>query len=115
MAQRSAPFTEKARRPFLPLPFSAVAARSESWCHVFRLPNYMNPLSQLPIHIFADGADLSGVRELAALPWIRGLTTNPTLLRKAGVRDYEAFAREALAAMSGRPVSFEVLAGDLPG
>lgn len=75
----------------------------------------MNPLSQLPIHLFADGADLAGVRELAALPWIRGLTTNPTLLRKAGVRDYEAFAREALAAMSGRPVSFEVLAGDLAG
>jgi transaldolase len=73
----------------------------------------MNPLVQLPIQIFADGADLAGVREVAELAWVRGLTTNPTLLRKAGVRDYEAFARDALAAMTGRPVSFEVLAGDL--
>jgi transaldolase len=75
----------------------------------------MNPLAQLPIQIFADGADLAGMREVAALPWVRGLTTNPTLLRKAGVRDYETFAREALTLMSGRPVSFEVLAGDLAG
>jgi transaldolase len=75
----------------------------------------MHPLAQLPIQIFADGADLPSVRELAALPWVHGLTTNPTLLRKAGVRDYDAFAQDAIALMTGRPVSFEVLASDFAG
>jgi transaldolase len=73
----------------------------------------MTSLAQLPIQIFADGADLAGVREHAAQTWVSGLTTNPTLLRKAGVRDYKAFALEALALMGDRPVSLEVLAGDL--
>lgn len=65
--------------------------------------------------IFADGADLAKMREMADDPRIAGFTTNPTLMRKAGVSDYRAFAREALAIASGRPVSFEVFADDHDG
>lgn len=65
------------------------------------------------IKIFADGADVAAVRRLAADPLIQGFTTNPTLMRQAGVTDYEAFGREVLSVVSGRPVSFEVFADDL--
>lgn len=67
---------------------------------------------KLRIKVFADGADLAKMREYADREDIAGFTTNPTLLRKAGVTDYRAFAREALAIASGRPVSFEVLSDD---
>jgi len=69
-------------------------------------------LSGLSIKIFADGADLQQMRALARLPHIAGFTTNPTLMRKAGIADYERFAREVLVAISDRPVSFEVFADD---
>jgi transaldolase len=72
----------------------------------------MSPLEQLRIRIFADGADLASMLELHGRPYIKGLTTNPTLMRKAGVRDYRAFARDVLAAIKDKPVSFEVLADD---
>jgi transaldolase len=72
----------------------------------------MSPLEHLRIRIFADGADLASMLELHGRPYIRGLTTNPTLMRKAGVRDYRAFARDVLAAIKDKPVSFEVLADD---
>jgi transaldolase len=64
--------------------------------------------SQLSVKIFADGANREGIAELCALPWVRGFTTNPTLMRKAGVADYEAFAREILELVPDRPISFEV-------
>src|SRR3990172_408095 len=64
------------------------------------------------IKLFADGADLAGIREMAANPLIKGFTTNPTLMRKAGVSDYKAFALQVLKIVSGRPVSFEVFADD---
>jgi transaldolase len=64
--------------------------------------------SELRVKVFADGADLEKIRELAADPLIRGFTTNPTLMRKAGVTDYLAFAREALEIVGDRPISFEV-------
>ncbi len=66
----------------------------------------------LRVKIFADGADRSGMLEMAARPWIAGFTTNPTLMRKAGVTDYRAFAREIVAAIPDRPISFEVVADD---
>jgi transaldolase len=69
-------------------------------------------ISDLRIKIFADGADLNGIREMYAKPFIRGFTTNPTLMRKAGVKDYRAFAHEVLAAVPDRPISFEVFADD---
>jgi len=67
---------------------------------------------QLKVKLFADGADLAGMKEMAANPMIKGFTTNPTLMKKAGITDYKAFARDVLAAIPDRPVSFEVFADD---
>lgn len=75
----------------------------------------MNDIARLGIRIFADGADIQTIREMRRLPFIKGFTTNPTLMRQAGVTDYKGFAREALAAAEGLPVSLEVFADDLPG
>jgi transaldolase len=69
-------------------------------------------LNDLKIRIFADGADLSGMVEFSLNPLIKGFTTNPTLMRKAGVNDYAAFAREVLHAIPGKPISFEVFADE---
>jgi transaldolase len=66
----------------------------------------------LKVKIFADGADLDGIKAMYANPLIKGFTTNPTLMRKAGVEDYEAFGRAVLAAVPDRPVSLEVFADD---
>lgn len=68
--------------------------------------------SALRVRVFADGADLETMRRRAADPLIAGFTTNPSLARKAGVTDYERFARAALVAAHGRPVSIEVVADD---
>ena len=75
----------------------------------------MKPVDQLTVKIFADGADLEGMLELYRNPWIKGFTTNPTLMRQSGVLDYRAFAREVLAAIPDRPISFEVFSDDLVG
>jgi transaldolase len=69
---------------------------------------------KLRIRLFADGADLKNIRELAANPKIQGFTTNPTLMRAAGVSDYRAFAFDVLKVVTGRPISFEVFADDFP-
>ena len=66
----------------------------------------------LKIRIFADGADLAGMLEMARRPYISGLTTNPTLMRQAGVKDYRSFARQVLDAIPDRPVSFEVFSDE---
>ena len=66
----------------------------------------------LSTKIFADTADLAGMRALADHPRVAGFTTNPTLMRKAGVTDYRAFAKEALAIAGGRPISFEIVGDD---
>jgi transaldolase len=68
--------------------------------------------SALRVKVFADGADLDGIRRLAADPLIKGFTTNPTLMRKAGVTDYARFAHDVLEIVSDRPVSFEVFSDD---
>jgi transaldolase len=65
-------------------------------------------IADLKIKIFADGADLAGLVALAREPWIKGFTTNPTLMARAGVADYHAFANAVLAAVPDRPISFEV-------
>jgi transaldolase len=67
---------------------------------------------ELNVRIFADGADLSSILKLAANPWVRGFTTNPTLMRQAGIRDYEGFARELITRVPDRPISFEVFSDD---
>jgi transaldolase len=69
-------------------------------------------LSDLRVKIFADGADAAGIAHLAANEAIRGFTTNPTLMRAAGVSDYAWFARDILPLVQGRPISFEVFADD---
>jgi len=68
----------------------------------------MKTLDDLSVKIFADGADLKGMLEMYEKPYIKGFTTNPTLMRKAGVTDYEAFAREVIRNIPDRPISFEV-------
>ncbi|MGH7073057.1 MAG: transaldolase, partial [Stellaceae bacterium] len=72
----------------------------------------MPSINTLKIKLFADGADLSSILALCKNRWIRGFTTNPTLMRKAGVLDYETFARNLLRAVPDRPVSLEVFASD---
>ena len=69
-------------------------------------------LLDLPVKIFADGADLQGIAELSRQPYIDGLTTNPTLMRKVGLTDYEIFARAVLKEVKSKPISFEVFSDD---
>ena len=74
-----------------------------------------NPrVEQLKIKIFADGADIAGIEKSAADPRVKGFTTNPTLMRAAGVSDYKAFALDVLKVVPDRSVSFEVFADDFP-
>jgi transaldolase len=72
-------------------------------------------LTDLRTKIFADGADLDGMLAMYRLPHIKGFTTNPTLMQRAGVTDYAAFARQVLQAIPDRPISFEVFADDDAG
>jgi transaldolase len=72
----------------------------------------MTDASTLRIKVFADGADIAGIRKLADDPLIAGITTNPTLMRKAGIEDYEAFATKLLEVVPDRPISFEVFSDD---
>jgi len=74
----------------------------------------MNALADLQVKIFADGAEKEGILKLYANPIIRGLTTNPTLMRKAGISDYESFAREVLETVTEKPISLEVFSDELP-
>jgi len=72
----------------------------------------MKSISDLHVKLFADGADLHEMVSLYRRPYIRGFTTNPTLMRRAGVHDYRQFAREVLATIPDRPISFEVFSDD---
>ncbi len=72
----------------------------------------MNLLENLKVKLFADGADKATMLELYRNPLIQGFTTNPTLMRQAGITDYEAFARDILLNISDRPISLEVFADD---
>ncbi|MFZ1951486.1 MAG: transaldolase family protein, partial [Pseudolabrys sp.] len=71
-------------------------------------------LAQLKVKLFTDGADKAQIVEMAKQPWIAGFTTNPSLLKKAGVSDYAAYARELVAAVPDRHISFEVFSDDVP-
>jgi transaldolase len=71
-------------------------------------------LKNLHVKPFADGADKAQIFDLARLPWIRGFTTNPTLMKAARVSDYAAFARELVSAVPDRHISFEVFSDDIP-
>jgi len=74
----------------------------------------MSTLKDLKVKIFADGADKAGMLQLNANPLIKGMTTNPTLMRKAGIHDYEPFAREILQHVTEKPISFEVFSDEFP-
>jgi transaldolase len=72
----------------------------------------MKTIADLQVKLFADGADLAEMVALSQRPYIRGFTTNPTLMRKAGVHDYRQFARDVLTAIPHRPISFEVFSDE---
>lgn len=72
----------------------------------------MKTIEQLRVKVFADGADLNGILDLYRNPLIKGFTTNPTLMRKSGITDYEKFSRQVLEHITDRPVSFEVLSDE---
>src|SRR5437667_11089640 len=72
----------------------------------------MKTLSDLRVAIFADGAEKDGMLEMYAKPYIKGFTTNPTLMHKAGLTDYRAFAQSILQAIPDRPISFEVFSDE---
>ncbi len=69
-------------------------------------------MKDLKIKIFADGADKAGILEMAKNPVISGFTTNPTLMKKAGVKDYKSFAQDVLKEITEKPISFEVFSDD---
>lgn len=73
-----------------------------------------NSLQQLQVKLYADGADKAGILSLNANAAIQGMTTNPTLMRKAGIKDYEAFAKDILQSVTTKPISFEVFSDDFP-
>ena len=75
----------------------------------------MTCVDRLTIKIFADGADRASMLERSTRPYIKGLTTNPTLMRKAGIENYRDFAKDILSAITDKPVCFEVLADDFAG
>lgn len=73
----------------------------------------MSKINALNVKIFADGADKVGMLEMYSKPYIKGLTTNPTLMKKAGIKDYEYFAKDILSVVTDKPISFEVFSDDL--
>lgn len=72
----------------------------------------MKKVEDLKVKIFADGADKSAMLEMYQKPFIKGLTTNPTLMNKAGIRDYRAFCKDILLSIKDKPLSFEVFSDD---
>jgi transaldolase len=72
----------------------------------------MRSLNDLKIQIYADGADKAGILDLYAKPYIKGLTTNPSLMKKAGIKNYEAFARDILQTVTAKPISLEVFSDE---
>jgi transaldolase len=101
---------ERRRVPQLPgLRAAAIQA------YTLKMGDRMDGVKRLRVKIFADGADFDGILKMYANPLIKGFTTNPSLMRKAGVTDYEGYARKVIAAVPDRPISFEVFADDLDG
>jgi len=72
----------------------------------------MKKVQDLKVKIFADGADKAGMLEMYAKPFVKGLTTNPTLMKKAGITDYRAFCKDILTSIKDKPLSFEVFSDD---
>ena len=70
--------------------------------------------ADLKVKLFTDGADKAQILEMAKQPWIAGFTTNPSLLKKAGVKDYAEYGRDLVRAVPDRHISFEVFSDDIP-
>ncbi len=82
---------------------------------ILKTPTLETPtLETLKVKLFTDGADKAQIVEMAKRPWIAGFTTNPSLLKKAGVRDYAPYGRDLVAAVPDRHISFEVFSDDIP-
>jgi len=88
-------------------------ADAVSWMLAKSPGGHVKTVDSLQVKIFADGAELAGMLALYRQPFIRGFTTNPTLMHKAGITDYQAFAREVVAAIPDRPISFEVFSDEI--
>ena len=73
----------------------------------------MNKLNELKIQIYADGADFDSIKKYNQDPLIKGFTTNPSLMKGAGINNYEEFAKEILSIVKNKPVSFEVFSDDI--
>ena len=74
----------------------------------------MTSLNDFKVQIYADGADKAGILDLYGKPYIKGITTNPTLMKKAGIKDYEAFACDILKTVTAKPISLEVFSDEFP-
>ncbi|TAL75481.1 MAG: transaldolase [Burkholderiaceae bacterium] len=72
----------------------------------------MKKVEDLKVQIFADGADKAGILDMYAKPFIKGMTTNPTLMKKVGITDYRAFCKDILTTVKTKPISFEVFSDD---
>lgn len=72
----------------------------------------MKKVEELKVQIFADGADKAGMLEMYAKPYIKGLTTNPTLMKKVGITDYRAFCKDIITHIKDKPISFEVFSDE---
>jgi transaldolase len=72
----------------------------------------MKSLNDIKVQLYADGADKAGILDLYAKPYIKGLTTNPSLMKKAGIKDYEEFAKDILKTVTAKPISLEVFTDD---
>jgi transaldolase len=95
--------------------FSVLTEQPDVWYYRSRsnpTGGAMSSLANFKVKIFADGADYDGIVKMSRNPLIKVFTTNPTLMRKAGVSDYEDFARKVLGTITDRPVSFEVFSDD---
>lgn len=102
------------RRPAPPYISVASLAMAADWIltNDSRTGVSMTGIADLKVKIFADGADKAGILEMYGKPFVKGFTTNPTLMHKAGLTDYRAFARDILTAIPDRPISFEVFADE---
>src|SRR5206468_3356992 len=92
--------------------FAARGGAVDSGAGFGRKGQHVKRVSDLNIKMYADGADKAAMLELYANPLIQGFTTNPTLMRKAGITDYAAFARDILRSIPDRPISLEVFADE---
>jgi transaldolase len=100
------------RKPTSPDAVLASLAEAAEWILSGKVGRSVKTVDQLSVKIFADGADLPGMLDMYRKPHIKGFTTNPTLMRKAGLTDYRAFARQVLEAIPDRPISFEVFSDE---